>query len=141
MSDRLKEIDIHCFYPSLGPTNIYYPVGLKNPKSTDDTSGVGTSGEFLNGDNTRKRILPVEVAMDQQGEKYLATNRRKLRQVITFDILIVDNKPIGLFLTAKCIGVYLTSGLIEVCLFEFLELRHSFRRFDLLVESSLPFLV
>ena len=65
MSDRLKEIDIHGFYPSLGPTNVDYPVGLKNPKGTNDTSSVGTSGEFLNSDNARKRILPVEVTMDK----------------------------------------------------------------------------
>lgn len=65
MSDRLKEVDVHCFYPSLGPTDVEYPVGLKNPQSTNDTSSVGTSGEFLNRDNARKCILSVEVTMDK----------------------------------------------------------------------------
>lgn len=141
MSNRPKEIDVHCFYTPLGPTDIYYPIGFKNPERTYNTSDVCAPRMLFNGFNTRKSILPVGVAVDQQTRKHQSTKRRKLRHVMIFDVFVINNESVRLFLVAKCIRVYFTSGLVEVCLFEFSELRHSFGRFFFLTENSLPLLV
>jgi len=65
MSDRLKEIDVHCLDTSLGPANVDYSVGFKNPECTYKTAEICAPRMFFNGFNTRKSILPVGVAVDQ----------------------------------------------------------------------------